>query len=126
MLASRMMLTDLPYGDYKARVVDGNRNSDFTYWKVIDVNVEIDTVSKQVKFYSANATPIYLDFVTLTGVRPPEALFEFTEDDIKNELLDVSSYKPYKKWKEKGLFVRVHFECEYGRVMNKPIKWIFM
>lgn len=121
-----VILKDLPYGDYNGRLVDDHRNSDFTYWKVIDVNVEIDSVTKHVRFHSENATPVYLDFVTLSGVRPPNASFEFAEDDVKNGILDVSSYRPYKKWIRKGLFVRVHFECEYGRVMNKPIQWIIM
>lgn len=74
-----MILKDFPYGDYKARVVDSYRNSVFTYWKVIDVNVEIDPVTKYVRFHSKNAFPIYLDFMTLSRVRLPEVLYDFSE-----------------------------------------------
>lgn len=118
-----VVLTDLPYGDYRARLVQGNRKSDYTYWKVIDVHVDVDENNKTVTFHSANARPVYLDFASESGGRPPKGVFEFTEEDIAAESKDVSSYNIPKKNLKEGIYVRVHFECDYGRVMNRPIKW---
>ncbi len=118
-----IVLTDLPYGDYCARLVSGNKKSEYTYWKVIDVNVFVDEENKTVSYSSANARPVYLDFATISGGRPPQGVFEFSEEDVEKGSIDISRYKIAKKNLREGIYVRVHFECDYGRVMNKPIKW---
>ena len=118
-----IILTGLPYGNYKARLVNGDRKSDFTYWKVIDVNVDIDVNNKIVSFLSSNSSPVYLEFCTIVGARPTEGVFELTDEDLRNGMVDVSRYSPSKTKLKKGLYVKVHFECDYGRVINKPIKW---
>ena len=120
---SDIVVKGLPYGDYKARVVsDCNKKSDYTYWKVIDTHVKLDTINKKVYFSSKNATPVYLEFSTLSGGRPTSGVFELPQEDIRKGWVDVSSYMS-QGVKAKARFLKVHFECEYGRVINKPVKW---
>ncbi len=118
-----IFISDLPYGNYKARLVNDKKKSDYTFWQVIDTQVKVDRKSKTVSFSSANATPVYLEFASIKGSRPTTGVFEFTEDDIRKGTIDVSSYRMSKKKREEGMYVRVHFACDYGRVMNKPIRW---
>ena len=116
-------LDNLPYGDYQARVTKKEEKSDFTHWKVIDVHVNLDVNKKEVSFYSANSVPVYLEFCNIVGARPTEGVFEFSEDDLLHGKIDVSPFQMTKSQQKKGMYVKVHFECEYGRVINKPIKW---
>lgn len=111
----------LPYGNYKARVVKGNKKSDYTYWQMIDANIKLNKSLNTVSFNSANAKPIYLEFCTVSGGRPTNGVFELTEDDIARGDVDVSRFTD--KLSGKSRLVKVHFESEYGRVTNKPIKW---
>ena len=115
-----IVLRDLAYGDYKARLVKGNKRSDYTYWKIIDANVSIDQKKNIVKFHSENAIPVYAEFCSLSGGRPVNGFFDLSNDDIKNGYVDVSSFS---KTLQTSKYVKVHFECDYGRVTNKPIKW---
>ena len=115
-----IVLRDLPYGDYMARLVKGSQRSDYTYWKVIDADVVIDQKRNIVKFHSRNAKPIYVEFCSLSGGRPTKGVFELADDDIKKGYVDVSSFVSSL---QKTRYVKVHFECDYGRVTNKPIKW---
>ena len=119
--------SNLPYGDYQARAVDGKKKSDFTYWKVIDVNVRIDREKNRIYFSSANATPVYYEFSSISGGRPTNRkriyAAEFTEKQIRNGFVTVK--KPVLPTKEKPgcPFVKVHFKCDYGMVINRPIDW---
>lgn len=115
-----IVLQGLPYGDYKARLVKGGKRSDYTYWKVIDADVIIDQKKNIVRFHSRNAKPIYAEFCSLSGGRPTKGVFELSDEDIKKGYIDVSSFTSTLK---KTRYVKVHFECDYGRVTNKPIKW---
>ena len=119
---SDIVVKGLPYGDYKARVVSDNRKSDYTYWKVIDAHVKLDTINKRAYFSSKNASPVYLEFSTQSGGRPTSGVFELTEEDVRRGWADVSSYLS-QGIKAKARLLKVHFECEYGRVINKPVKW---
>ena len=118
-----VIVAGLLYGNYKARVVKGNNKSDFTYWKVIDANIKISKRLNIVSFHSANAKPIYLEFCSVSGVRPISGVFELTDDDISKGCVDVSRYTKNLNKKAKIRYVKVHFECEYGRVTNKPENW---
>ena len=119
---SDVVLRRLPYGDYKARTVNGAQKSGFTSWKVIDTHVLYDKETRRVSFHSANAQPVYLEFSTRGGGRPTTGVFELSSDDIKRGWIDVSSYVS-KGDKAKAKFIKVHFECDYGRVINKPVRW---
>ena len=115
-----VVLRDLAFGDYKARLVKGKKKSDYTYWKVIDTEVSIDQKRNIVKFHSENAIPVYAEFCSLSGGRPTRGVFDLSSEDIRNGYVDVSSFT---RTLQKTRYVKVHFECEYGRVTNKPIKW---
>ena len=118
-----VVLKDLPYGAYKARTVQGKKMSDYTYWKVIDTRVTIDRKKNIVKFNSRNAVPVYLEFCSKSGGRPSNGVFELAEEDISRGFIDVSRFTNKMTAKTKTKYVKVHFECDYGRVTNKPIKW---
>ena len=115
-----IVLRDLAYGNYKARLVKGKKRSDCTYWKVIDTKVSIDQKRNIVKFHSENATPVFVEFCTSTGGRPTKGVFDLSNENIKNGYVDVSSFSSKLK---RSRYVKVHFKCDYGRVINKPIKW---
>jgi len=120
-------LKGYPYGDYRARVVNGNIKSGYTYWKIIDVNVKIDKEKNRISFSSRNATPVYYEFCNIGGARPTNKnriyAAEFTEDERKNGYVTVDApQKPTKK-KAGWPYVKVHFECDYGMVINKPVNW---
>lgn len=117
-------VSGLPYGDYKARVVNGQKKSDYTYWKVIDVNVKTDRKKGIIHFNSSNSSPVYAEFCSAHGgTRPTSGVFELTETDIKNGYIKVNRYTNKLREKLQNKYVRVHFECDYGRVTNQPINW---
>ena len=119
-----IVLTDLPYGDYKARVTKNDKKSDFACWKVLDVQVDANAEADKVSFHSENATPVYLEFCQKTGT-PMMAWHVLTEEEISNGFVKISelSLADRLKKKESEIYVKVHFECEYGRVINKPVLW---
>lgn len=120
-----IVLRDLPYGDYKARLRKCWRTSDFAYWKIIDVQVNTNEEKGMVSFHSDNATPIYLEFCTITGSRPIWAWYILTEEDITNGFVNISKLPLYGRLMKKtsNMYAKVHFECDYGRVVNKPVLW---
>jgi hypothetical protein len=115
-----IVLRGLTFGDYKARLVKGKKRSDYTYWKVIDTNVSIDQKRNIVKFHSENAIPVYAEFCSLKGGRPTKGIFDLSNEEVQKGYVDVSSFSTTL---QKTKYVKVHFECSYGRVTNKPIIW---
>lgn len=124
---TNVVLKKYPFGDYQARVVTGKKKSDFTKWKIIDVSVRIDKEKNRVYFESANATPVYYEFCSIAGGRPTNKdhiyAAEFTETDIKNGYVDVLPPKKPAKGQRGCTYVKVHFGCDYGMVINKRINW---
>lgn len=117
-------INELPYGSYKARVVNNQKKSDYTYWMVVDLNVETDRNDKNVHFHSSNSIPVYLEFCSARGGgRSTRGIFELTEEDKEKEYVKVDRYIDELGKKSKYKYVRVHFECEYGRVTNLPVNW---
>ena len=108
--------TNLTYGDYKARVIikSGNNitsSSDYTYFKIIETYVQKN--NNKYIFSSHNATPIAVRFTAKNGGVRKEYIL--TDDQISNgyAIFDYSTtYETYLK---------VYFECDYGRVTNNPI-----
>ena len=119
-----VVLKDLPYGDYQARLVNWWHKSDFAYWKVIDAQVSTNVEEGIVFFHSDNAIPVYLEFCTISGSRPIWAWYILTDKDISNGYVKVSSLVSNRlKKKTNQMYAKVHFECDYGRVVNKPVLW---
>ena len=124
---ANVTLKSYPYGDYSARVIKGKKKSDYTYWKIIDVNVTIDKEKNRIIFSSRNATPVYYEFCSIGGGRPTNKnrvfAAELTEEEKNNGYVTVDApQKPTKK-KAGWPYVKVHFECDYGRVINNPLNW---
>lgn len=122
-----IFLVNLPYGDYKARAVAEKKKSDYTFWKVIDVNVRIDSQRERIYFSSANATPVYYEFCNINGVRPTNKnriyAAVFTETELEKGYVTVNAPKQ-SSIEEPGFpYVKVHFACDYGMVINKPKNW---
>ena len=118
-----IVLRDLPYGDYKARLVKRRGKSDFAYWKVVDVQVNVN--DGKVSFHSENATPVYLEFCTISGSKPVWAWYVFSEKDLSNGFVKISKLSLSKRLEKKSenMYVKIHFECNYGRVVNRPVLW---
>lgn len=124
---TNVVLKNYPYGDYQARVVNGSKKSDYTRWKIIDVKVTIDKQKKRIYFSSANATPVYYEFCSISGSRPTNKnrvyAAEFSDVELKNGYVIVKAPKQPTKEKPGCPYIKVHFECDYGMVINKPINW---
>jgi hypothetical protein len=118
----------LPYGNYMARAVSSKKKSDFTRWKIIDVNVRIDRDNRRIYFSSSNAVPVYYEFASVSGGRAPNNsnriyASEFTAEDRKNGYVEVMPPRKPTKKDEGASYVKVHFKCDYGMVINNPINW---
>lgn len=124
---ANVVLRGYPYGDYCARVIKGKIKSDYTYWKIIDVNVKIDKGKNRIYFSSRNATPVYYEFCNIGGGRPTNKdrvyAAEFTKAEKDNGYVTVDAPQRSTKKKTGWPYVKVHFECDYGMVINKPINW---
>ena len=56
-----MVFYDLPYGSYKARLVEEDHASDYTYFEIIDISVSYNVGNQlTVYFSSANAIPEFM------------------------------------------------------------------
>ena len=74
-----------------------------------------------MSFHSSNAKPVYLEFCAISGGRSSKSFLELSIDDIARGYVDVSRFEDILS--KKIRYVKVHFESEYGRVINKPLKW---
>lgn len=122
-------LTDknLPYGNYKARLVNGKYYSDYTYFEILQTEVSIENYGdhQKVNFHSENGKPIYIQFCSRTGTSYGKYLL--TEDDLingyafteANNLLEL--YRDATKFGS-DVYVKVFFEGQYGRVTNHFLK----
>ena len=119
-----VLLKGYPFGDYKACVVKGNKKSDYTYWKVINTNIRLDKANNRVYFNSANSTPIYYEFCSISGYRPnhKKRIYarEFTNDEINSGCVIFDSKTCATKTYP---YLKIHFANEYGRVASKLINW---
>ncbi len=122
-----VVLTGLPFGNYSARAVKNKTRSGYTYWKVIDTNVKVDREKNRICFSSANATPVYYEFSNVSGGRPTNKnriyAAELTATDTKNGFIKVKAPKTPTKENPGYPYIKVHFECDYGMVINRPVNW---
>ena len=118
----------LKCGYYSARAISEGNVSDSVSWIVVDAEVRVDKNLNLVYFESSIAHPVYYEFCDVSGFRPENYkqiyTHVFTDDEIKNGYVRVSP--PSNSADGKGRvykYVKVHFECEYGRIINTPIDW---
>lgn len=117
-------LFGLPYGDYKARLLCDGQYSDYTYWKVVNVNVRPDKANGKLYFHSENARPMYVTFRDIAGLMQPiptnrYCFYIFDDKDIQNGFVDVDKINIRPEYP----YVRIHFKTEYGSIINHPIDW---
>ncbi len=115
-------LSNLPYGDFKARIYFDGQYSDFTYWKTVHVNVQFDRERGRLYFSSSNATPQYAksrDEAGLMQSTPTNryCFYLFEEEDIERGYIDVKRMNIRPEYP----YVRVCFSTEYGTIINTPI-----
>lgn len=121
-------LEGLAYGDYKARVSFRDEVSDFVSWKVIETVVEIDYSQNRIYFHSPNAKPSYFEFCSIAGFRPEnydqEYTHVFTNEELQQGFVEVTPPSQIPDNKNRTYtFVKVHFENEFGRIVNAPLNW---
>lgn len=110
-------LKDLPYGDYRARVSWGGINSDYTYWKVVNVTTKIDQSSGRIYFSSKNAIPYK---ISGTNIHGKSAFGHTITDEEKAQGYVIISTDRFSK---DYPYLRVKFKTEYGNIIDKPKKW---
>ena len=117
-----VILTGLAYGDYKARVFFNGVFSDYTYWKVVNMDVRVDRKKRRVYFSSSNAIPHCVKYCDITGSGGSpmtDGLRMLTKEEKRRGYIEVAANEITSKYP----YVRVNFVTDYGRVINKPINW---
>lgn len=115
-------------GNYMARVATDGYNHSFVYWKVLDLDVRVDRANSRVYFNSSNSRPVYFEFCSIEGARVKDYkkvnTHLFTNEELQKGYIDVEPPSDIKDNNGRTYtYVKVHFECEYGRVINQPIEW---
>ena len=107
-----IVFRNLPYGSYMARLINGDRTSEYISFEMIDINVSYTIGDKlTVYFSSANAVP---EFMSLGDIREcPYYCTIFTSTQVAQGSATVTL---------NGEYLKVHFRGQYGRVSNKKIK----
>lgn len=120
-----VVLENLPYGDYKANICYGPNHvkSDFTYWKVVNIELLPDRASGRLYFRSANAVPTGMSFSNKSGSRSAAkpTLFRctITDRDRANGYIEI----PQEQTQEEFPYINFYFSTDYGKIKNKPISW---
>lgn len=121
---SNVTLSDLTYGDYKARLKTTQGYSDYTFWKVVEAQVRYDNTSFRLYFSSANAIPEYASSCALSGGigRPKNEIFSqiIGDDERKSGYLTISK----EKMNEELPYIKVLFSTDYGKIISTPINWL--
>lgn len=122
-------LTDknLKYGSYKARLCSNRSTSDYTYFEVIQADVQYEDYSdyQKVTFNSKNGTPIYIQLCNRSG--GSYGKYILTDEDKNNgyalfNAYDLLHYARQKKTFGTTIYLKVFFQGEYGRVTNHFLK----
>ena len=118
-----ILLSNLEYGFYQARVFKGDDYSDFTSWVMIDCTVESSKNEMRVYFGSSNSQPISIFFCDISGSRKypfSEVLGrDFTEEEVRLGFISI----PQDKVKSNRQYFKITFETDFGKISTMPIKW---
>ena len=114
-------LTDLDFGSYQARIIDGNKSSAFTSWIMVDKRIVSAAAEWKVYFESTNATPLSISFCGKNGGRGDSVsetiCRRFTEEEITSGYMDISSSRKLSS------YFMIVFSTEFGNISTTPIKW---
>lgn len=123
MVTEEIRLTDLEYGLYQARVVNGGKYSDYTTWLTVDYKVIPSVSEMKLYFSSNNSIPLVISFCGKSGGRSysvSETICrKFTEEEIANGYLVVTP----EDIKKNQPFFMITFATEYGNISTTPIEW---
>ena len=120
-----IVLSGLPYGDYQAAVCyDSNNNkSDFTRWKVVNIELTLDRANGRIYFKSENAIPYKMHFSSLSGSRkyPYTQLYSHQITDEER----ACGYLIIPQELTKNNYPYIHFSVsnEFGTIEYKPLNW---
>ena len=116
-------LPDLDFGVYQARIFQGERNSDYTTWIMVDKTVAPSVDEMTVYFGSENSTPVSLIFCSKAGGRNftvnETICRRFTEEEITNGYISI----PPERIKEDRPYFTITFATEFGNIATTPIEW---
>lgn len=119
-----ILLTDLEYGYYQARLIKGDQASDFTSWIMVDYSIESSKSEGLVYFRSCNSLPKSFSFCNEYGSRKypfTEILCRsFTEDEVSLGFICI----PQDKVKSDRQYFKITFETDFGRISTTPTKWL--
>ena len=116
-------LSGLDFGMYQARIFQGERNSDYTTWIMVDKTVVPSVDEMKVYFGSENSTPVSLFFCSKAGGRGytvnESICRRFSEEEITDGYLTV----PSEKMKDDISYFTITFATEFGNIATTPIEW---
>jgi hypothetical protein len=121
--AENIRLSDLDFGVYQARIFQGERNSDYTTWMMVDKTVVPSVDEMKVYFGSENSTPVSLLFCNKAGGRGytvnESICRRFSEEEIVNGYMTI----PSERMKEDLPYFTITFATEFGNIATTPIEW---
>lgn len=120
-----IVLQNLTFGDYKARICYGGSPvfSDFTKWKVVNMELIPDRSAGRLYFKSENAIPLKMCFTDIAGSRkyPNTELFRctLTDEDRSRGYIEI----PEELTKKEKPYIHFTFSTDYGKIQHSPINW---
>ncbi len=120
-----IFLQDLPYGDYKASICYGSehKKSDYTYWKVVNIELTPDRVNGRLYFKSVNAIPYKMNFSNLSGSRKYPFTQLYSHQLTDEERACGYMIIPQELTKNKYPYIHFSVSTEYGTIEHKPLNW---
>ena len=121
---------NLAYGKYKARMTDGVNYSEYTEWEILQADVTCiigDDGLATIGITSANGVPVAVKVCELDGTLRAERVLnedEIAEGTFKTDLVALNKQqhgdtKPLRG--VSGLYLKIVFKGEFGRVTNVPL-----
>lgn len=108
-------LHSLEPGSYAVRLRSDNSVSQDVFFEIIDENTCVRKLGAKycVSFGSSNGLPVYLVICSRTGAK--KSIIDITSEDLSfGGLLLTGNYS--------GMYLKVFYQGQYGRVSNEPIK----
>lgn len=118
-----LVLEDLPFGSYKARLTDGDNHSEWCYWIVVDaVSTAVPTANARevnVTFSASNAEPLFVKWSG--GLDNGTKHISVLTDEEKTTGAAVCKYEMSSNdWQYGQYKIRVAFQTEYG-IIHTPL-----
>lgn len=118
---------NLAAGNYRAALYNGSTYSADTYFEVVEANVAATASNgiTRITFSSTNGKPLYYEVCAISGAA--YAIDGLTDEDRLRGYIDVDltalNQAQYPSKPFSGtMYVKVHFEGQYGRVANQVTK----